>query len=75
MRARDVIGRRIVEVRQRRVSTRVSADGVTELESAWEIVGFRLDNGKWLTVTAIETDAEPVVTARVFTPPTSRGSA
>lgn len=61
MRARDVIGRTIVEVRQQRVSTRIT-------EFDWEVIGFRLDNGKWLTLFARETDDLPIVTAQVYKP-------
>ena len=64
MRARDVVGRRIVGVRQRRSSTRWDADGV-ERASDWEVFGLELEGGRWLALTAIETDGEPIVTAKV----------
>jgi hypothetical protein len=67
MRARDVVGRRIMEVRQQRVSIRTNNDG-TELEYDWEVLAFRLDNGRWLTLFARETDEEAIVTAQVHKP-------
>lgn len=74
MKARDVIGRRIVGVRQQRVTTRiiggygVEGDGSKEAESAWAVDALELDNGKILILMAIETDTDPVVTAWVAKP-------
>jgi len=71
VKARDVIGRTIVGVRQARVTTRwtggygVVGDGSKELESDWEVSALELDNGKVLVLMAIETDNEPIVKAWV----------
>jgi len=67
MRAREVVGRTIVEVRQHRTKTRFSGDD-RELEYDWEVDGFKLDNGKWIMLSAIETDHTPIVTAHVHRP-------
>jgi hypothetical protein len=74
MKARDIIGRTVVGVRQHRVTTHVTGgygvegDGSKEVESAWAVEALELDNGKVLVLMAIETDTEPVVTAWVVTP-------
>ena len=67
MKARDVVGRRITEVRQQRVAVRVTGDG-TEREADWELLGLKLDNGTWLTLFARETDDCPIVTASIHRP-------
>ena len=74
MRARDVIGRKIVGVRQQRTTTRltggygIEGDDSKELEWAWDVRGLELDNGKVLMLMAQETDTDPVVTAWVTDP-------
>lgn len=67
MRARDVIGRQIVGVRQTRVATRETGDG-RELQAAWAVWHLALDNGTVLILHAVETDTEPIVTAWVTRP-------
>jgi hypothetical protein len=64
VRARDVIGRRIVAVNQRREGLTYDGDG-RELSSDWVLLSLDLDNGKRIVLHAVETDLEPAVTAWV----------
>ena len=68
MKARDVVGRTIVGVRQERVATRATWDlsGQEKVSDyVWEVTGFELDNGTVVVLHAIETDDSPAVTVSV----------
>lgn len=58
MRARDIVGRRIVRVEQQRYDTRCG-------EVQWQILWLELDNGTRVVLHPEETEYEPIVTATV----------
>jgi hypothetical protein len=64
LRARDVIGRRIVAVRQQRFS---NYDHLGQM--GYELQALVLDNGRSIYFSAVETEVEPYVDASLTDPP------
>lgn len=62
MKARDVVGHRIVKVRQERFWNPQIG------ETVWGINSITLDNGAVIILIAHETDQEPYVAARLVKP-------
>ena len=61
MRARDVIGRKIVAVRQDRIHDEVRG-------FYWGVIGFTLDNGTELVLNACESENNPYVEVIAYKP-------